>query len=230
MTKAEKTKEIIKRLSKVYPNPKIALKFRNPYELLIATILSAQATDVSVNLATPALFKKYPKPEDLAKAPIPEIDTFINKINFHSNKAKMIKGAAQMVVDKFHGKVPENMEDLDSLPGVARKTANVVLGSAFHKSEGIVVDTHVIRLTNKLGLTTSKDPVKIEKDLMKIVPKSEWITFPLMLILHGREMCTARPHTCENCPLGNLCPDAPANTSEVDFKVTLDHTSEVGDN
>lgn len=207
MTNQGKVKEIIQRLKKVYPNPKIALKFENPYELLIATILSAQATDVSVNMATPGLFKKYPKPEDLAKAPVSEIGSFIKKINFHSNKSKMIKEAAQILMYKFHGKVPDTMEELDSLPGVARKTANVVLGSAFHKSEGIVVDTHIIRMSNRLGLTESKDPVKIERDLMEIVPKEHWIDFPLMLILHGREMCTARPHTCEDCPLGDLCPD-----------------------
>lgn len=205
MTRQEKVLEIIKRLYKVYPNPKIALHFKNPYQLLIATILSAQATDVSVNLATPALFKKYPRPEDLAKAEVSQIDKFIKNINFHQNKAKMIKGAAQMLVDKFGGKVPDNMEDLDSLPGVARKTANVILGSAFGKAEGIVVDTHVIRLSNKLGLTNSKDPVKIEKDLMEIVPKKYWIDFPLMLITHGRDMCPARPHTCIGCPLGDLC-------------------------
>lgn len=206
MTRQEKVKEIIKRLYKIYPYPKIALNFENPYELLIATILSAQATDVSVNIATPNLFKKCPKPDDLAKAPVEEIDNLIKNINFHSNKAKTIKAAAQMLVDKFKGKIPDNMKDLDSLPGVARKTANVVLGSAFGKAEGVVVDTHVIRLSNKLGLTSSKNPVKIEQDLMEIVPKSEWINFPLMLIAHGRDICTARPHACQNCPLGDLCP------------------------
>lgn len=207
MTRQEKVLEIIKRLYKVYPHPKIALKFQNPFELLIATILSAQATDISVNLATPQLFKKYPRSSDLAKASVDEIDKLIKNINFHKNKARMIKGAAQMLMDKFKGKVPDNMEDLDSLPGVARKTANVILGSAFGRSEGIVVDTHVIRLTTKLDLTESKDPVKIEVDLMEIIPKKYWIDFPLMLIQHGRDICTARPHTCLGCPLGNLCPD-----------------------
>ncbi len=207
MTKEKKVKEIIKRLYKVYPHPKIALNYENPYQLLVATILSAQATDISVNKATPNLFKKYPKPQDLAEEGISEINKLIKKINFHNNKAKTIKAAAIMLVEKFGGKVPENMKDLDSLPGVARKTANVILGSAFGKSEGIVVDTHVIRLANKLGLTSTKDPVKIEKNLMEIVPKNEWINFPLMLIQHGRDICIARPHTCKNCPLGNLCPD-----------------------
>lgn len=209
MTKQEKVLEIIKRLKKVYPHPKIALKFENPYQLLIATILSAQATDISVNFATPVLFKKYPRPEDLEKADVSEIGRLIKNINFHNNKAKTIKSAAVMLVDKFGGKVPDNIEDLDSLPGVARKTANVILGSAFGKSQGLVVDTHVIRLANKLNLTESKDPVKIEKDLMEIVPKNEWINFSLMLIQHGRDICKARPHTCQNCPLKDFCPDAP---------------------
>ena len=207
MTKQEKVLKIIKRLKKVYPNAKIALDFKNPFQLLIATILSAQATDVSVNLATPAFFKKYPNPKDLAEAQVEEIDSFIKRINFHRNKARLIKAAAQTLITQFGGKVPDNMKDLDSLPGVARKSANVVLGSAFGKAEGIVVDTHMIRMTNRLGLTNSKDPVQIEKDLMVIVPKKYWIDFPLMLILHGRHFCTARPHICLNCPLGNLCPD-----------------------
>lgn len=207
MTKQEKVREIIKRLYKVYLHPEIALHFQNPYQLLIATILSAQATDVSVNLATPNLFKKYPRPSDLAKSDVSQIDSLIRNINFHTNKAKTIKSAATVIMEKFHGKIPDNMQDLDSLPGVARKTANVILGSAFKKIEGIVVDTHVIRLANKLGLTDSKDPVKIEADLMEIVPQKDWINFPLMLIQHGRDICTARPHTCAGCPLGNLCPE-----------------------
>jgi len=205
--KQEKVLKLIQKLQIAYPNAKIELDFENPYQLLVATILSAQATDVSVNLATPALFKKYPKPEDLAKAPMDEIDSYIKKINFHSNKAKLVKNCATMLLAEFDGIVPDNMVNLDSLPGVARKSANVVLGSAFGKSEGIVIDTHMIRMSNKLGLTTSKDPVQIEKDLMEIVPKEHWIDFPLMLILHGRHFCTARPHTCDNCPLEELCPD-----------------------
>lgn len=207
MDRKEKVLEIIKRLYKIYPQPKIALNFENPWQLLIATILSAQATDVSVNLSTPNLFKKFPKPQNLAKAKFEEINKLIKNINFHNNKAKTIKDASLMLVYKFHSKVPDTMEDLDSLPGVARKSANVILGSAFKKSEGIVVDTHAIRLANKLGLTNTKDPVKIEKDLMKITPKKYWIDLPLMLITHGRDICTARPHTCLDCPLRDLCPD-----------------------
>ncbi|HSW88434.1 MAG TPA: endonuclease III [Candidatus Saccharimonadales bacterium] len=207
MTKKEKVLEIIKRLKKVYQDAKIALDFENPFQLLIATILAAQSTDVGVNAATPELFRHYPTPEKMAKASREELDTYITKVNFHWNKTKLIKEASQMIVDKFGGKVPDTMEDLDSLPGVARKTANVVLSCAFHKPAGIIIDTHMIRMSNRLGLVDSKDPVKIEKELMEIVPKEHWVDFPLMLILHGRHFCTARPHTCEGCPLGDLCPD-----------------------
>ncbi len=207
MDKDKKVKEIIKRLSKVYPDPKTALEFNTPLELLIATILSAQTTDKTVNLVTPELFKKYKSASDFANASIEQIDGLIKRVNFHNNKSKSIKAATQMIVEKFEGKVPDNMEDLDALPGVARKTANVVLGNAFKKAEGIVVDTHVMRLSAKLGLTDKKDPVKIEQDLMKIVPKNKWIDFSHLLINFGREYCPARPHKCENCPLGELCPD-----------------------
>ena len=210
MTKQEKVLAIINRLYKVYPKPYLELDFKNPFELLIATVLAAQATDVSVNLVTPALFKKYPNPKALAKASVEEIDGYIKTIHFHRNKAHLIKSASSMLVTEFGGKVPDNMKDLDSLPGVARKTANVMLNVAFRKPEGIPVDTHMIRMSNRLGLTSSKDPVQIEKDLMEIVPKKYWIDYPLMMILHGRHFCTARPHTCANCPLENLCPDMKA--------------------
>jgi endonuclease-3 len=206
MTNEEKVLKIIERLKKVYPDAKIALNFENPFQLLIATILAAQSTDVGVNEATPELFKHYPTPEKMAKATREELDQYIPKVNFHWNKTRLIKEAAQMIVDTFDGKVPDNMKDLDSLPGVARKTANVVLSCAFGKPEGIIIDTHMIRMSNRLGFTHSKDPVQIEQDLMKIVPKEHWIDFPLMLILHGRHFCTARPHSCENCALGDLCP------------------------
>lgn len=207
MTKEEKVKEIIKRLSKVFPHPRTELVFANPLQLLIATIMSAQTTDKLVNTLTPDLFKKYPTVKDFANASIEAIDEMIKKTNFHGNKAKNIKAAAQMIIETFGGEVPSNMKDLDSLPGVARKTANVVLGDGFGKSEGIVVDTHVIRLANKLGLTNQKNPVKIEEDLMKIVPRDKWIAFPHMLTLFGRRYCPARPHQCVDCPLGDLCPD-----------------------
>ena len=202
----EKVLKIIQRLKLVYPDAKIALDFKNPFQLLIATVLAAQSTDVGVNKATPALFKAYPTPESMAKASRENLDQYISDVNFHWNKTRLIKDASQMIVDKFNGKVPDNMKDLDSLPGVARKTANVVLSCAFDKPEGIIIDTHMIRMSNRLGLTTSKDPVQIEKDLMDVVPKEHWTDFALMLILHGRHFCTARPHSCENCPLGDICP------------------------
>lgn len=207
MTKQEKVKVILERLYKIYPNPRTALNFSNPWELLVATILSAQATDKLVNQITPALFAKFPTPKALAQASVEEIDQLISKINFHRNKAKALKAAAKVIVEKHKGEVPDNMEELDALPGVARKTANVVLGNAFGKAEGIVVDTHVKRLARKLGLTKENDPEKIEKDLMEIVPKDKWIDFSHLLINFGRDYCPARPHPCDNCPLGDLCPD-----------------------
>ena len=160
-----------------------------------------------VNLVTPALFAKYKTVQDFAKTTAEKLDRDILKVNFHRNKAGFIVEASKMIVEKFKGIVPDNMEDLDSLPGVARKTANVVLGSAFGKTEGIVVDTHVIRLSRKLGLTGQKTPEKIEEDLMKIVPRGNWIDFSFLLINFGREFCPARPHVCVPCPLGDLCPD-----------------------
>ncbi|MBI2011192.1 endonuclease III [Candidatus Daviesbacteria bacterium] len=205
--KKQKVKLILQKLYKVYPNPRTALEYTNPLELLVATILSAQATDKSVNIASPALFKKYKTAKDYADSDLKELDSYITNVNFHQNKAKLVKAMGKMLVEKFNGEVPDNMEDLDSLPGVARKTANVVLGNAFKKAEGIVVDTHVMRLSQKLGLTKEKDPVKIEKDLMEVVPKDKWIDFAHLLINYGREFCPARPHVCKDCPLGNLCPD-----------------------
>lgn len=193
MTKEDKVKEVYTRLKKIYPHPKTALEFTNAFELLIATILSAQCTDKLVNTVTPELFKKYPDPQSMAKATVEDIDSLIKKVTFHGNKAKNIKAASEQIVEKHGGKIPDTMEDLDALPGVARKTANVVLGDAFHKSEGIVVDTHVIRAVGRLGLSNSDKPEKIEEDLMKIVPKDIWIEFPHLLILYGREYAPARP-------------------------------------
>jgi endonuclease-3 len=213
MTKEEKVLEIIKRLYKSTPHPKVELHYSTPFELLVATILSAQCTDKLVNTVTPALFAKYKTIQSYADATVDEIDAMVTKINFHYNKAKNIQGAASMIMKDFAGKVPDTMESLDALPGVARKTANVVLGSVFGKAEGIVIDTHGIRLSNKLGLTTEKDPVKIERDLVKIVPHDKWIDFGHLLTLHGRYICTARPHSCENCPLGDLCPEYTSSKS-----------------
>lgn len=207
MTTQEKALEIYRRLHKAMPNPNVELNFTTPFELLVATMLAAQCTDKLVNAVTPALFAKYKTIQSFADATAQDIDAMITKINFHPNKAKNIQGAAKMINEKYGGKVPQTMEELDALPGVARKTANVVLGSAFGIASGIVIDTHGIRLCNKLGLTTQKDPVKIEQDLMKLIPKDKWIDFGHLLTLHGRYVCTARPHTCVPCPLGDLCPE-----------------------
>ena len=207
MTKQEKALEIMKRLYKVYPHPKVELHFTNPFELLVATILAAQCTDKLVNTVTPALFKKFPTPKDMASASVNDIDSFITKVTFHFAKAKNIEAAAKIIVEKHNGVVPSTMEELDALPGVARKTANVVLGSAFSIASGIVIDTHGIRLSNKLGLTTEKDPVKIERDLMELIPKDKWIDFGHLLTLHGRYTFLGRPHTCKDCPLDDLCPE-----------------------
>ena len=173
----------------------------------MATILSAQCTDKLVNTVTPALFDAYPTIQSYADASVAEIDTLVSKINFHTNKSKNIQAAARMIMDTYGGEVPDTMEKLDALPGVARKTANVILGAIFGKAEGIVIDTHGIRLANKFGLTKEKDPVKIEQDLMRLIPKDKWIDFGHLLTLHGRYVCTARPHTCEGCALGDLCPE-----------------------
>lgn len=207
MTKQEKALEIMKRLYKVYPHPKVEIDHTSAFELLIATIMAAQTTDKLVNVLTPPLFKKYPTAKEMAKAEVEDVFKFISKVSFPGNKAKNIVATAQMIVEKHDGQVPKTMEELDALPGVARKTANVVLNNAIGITFGIVIDTHGIRMSNKLGLSSQKDPVKIEQDLMEIVPKNKWIDFGNLITLHGRHMCIARPHTCENCPLGDLCPE-----------------------
>lgn len=189
---SKKIELILDKLYKIYPNPKTALIYETPLQLLIATILSAQATDRLVNTITPALFKKYKTARDFANAKIEEIDMMINKVNFHRNKAKSIHGAAKIIVEKHNGEMPRTMDELDALPGVARKTANVVLGNAFHIAEGITVDTHVMRLSKLLGLSNAKTPEKIEEDLMRIVPKKYWIDFSHLLINYGREYSPAR--------------------------------------
>lgn len=199
----------MQRLYQVYPEPSIELNFKSPFELLVATILAAQATDKVVNTLTPILFQKYPSIQSMAEAPVDEIDTLVNKVLFHKNKSQSIKASAQAIMYKHHGQVPDTLEELDALPGVARKTANVVLNNAYHKPYGIVIDTHGIRLSNKFGLTSSKDPVQIEKDLMKLLPRDKWIDFGNLITLHGRYFCIARPHSCTNCPLGDLCPEYP---------------------
>lgn len=200
MSIKEKAAEITRKLKTLYPDPHTPLHHGNPWELYVAVALSAQQTDVGVNKVTPVLFKKYKKLEDYKNASFEEFDTDIKSINFHKGKAKAILQAAQIVTDKYQGKMPETMEELVALPFIGRKTANVILQEAFGKSEGIVVDTHVRRLTNLFGLTKNQDPVKIEKDLMEIVPQKDWREFGLGLIYYGREYCKAScKHT--NCPL-----------------------------
>ena len=203
-----KVTEIIALLKKEYPDARIALDYSNPLELLVATILSAQCTDRKVNEVTKTLFKKYRSAQDYINTPQEELEKDIYSTGFYRNKAKNIKGLSKMLVDNFGGKVPDTMEDLLTLPGVARKTANIVLSSAFGKLEGIAVDTHVKRLSARLGLTENANPDKIEKDLMEVVPKKDWGIFTLLLILHGRKICTAKKPLCSECVLNKLCPSA----------------------
>jgi len=207
----EEAKQRIKKiwpiLEKTYPDAKTALKFVSPLELLIATILSAQCTDVRVNMVTPGLFKKYKSAKDWAKADIKQIESDIKSTGFYHNKAVSIKGACTKIVEQFDGKVPDTMEELVALPGVGRKTANVVLGNAFG-TPAIACDTHVIRLSRRLGLSENSDPVKLEFDLAEIVPKKSWTVFSHALILHGRNICKARKPDCENCPISKYCPAA----------------------
>jgi len=197
--------EILNRLQAAYPHAECALHHRNAWELLVATILSAQCTDARVNLVTPELFRKFPNPKAMAEASIPAIESEIRSTGFYHNKAKSISGAARQLVANFGGKVPKTMAELLTLPGVARKTANVVLGTAFHIADGIVVDTHVLRLSNRLGLTHSNDPKKVEQELMQIIPRDHWIQFSHELIYHGRQVCIARKPRCAECTLETLC-------------------------
>lgn len=197
--------ELLRRLAAAYPNAECALHHRNPWELLVATILSAQCTDARVNMVTPELFRRFPSPAVFAKASLPAIEEEIRSTGFYHNKAKSISGAAKEVTERFGGKVPETMQELLTLPGVARKTGNVVLGVAFGRAEGVVVDTHVLRLSHRLGLTQAEDPRRVEEDLMKIIPKDRWIAFSHEMIHHGRQICIARKPRCIDCPLETLC-------------------------
>ena len=192
-------------LAKTYPDVVCALTHRNAWELTVATILSAQCTDVRVNLVTPALFKTFPTPKAMAAASLPEIEELIRTTGFFRNKAKSIKGAAELVVSEFGGKIPQTMEEILRLPGVARKTANVVLGSWYGIALGVVVDTHVMRLSRRLELTKETSPEKIERDLMKLLPQDRWINFSHELIHHGRQVCMARKPRCADCTLEKLC-------------------------
>ncbi len=206
MTVRERVAQLVEIFPEVYPGAHCELDYKNPLQLLIATILSAQCTDKRVNMVTPALFKKYPKAIDYAKAAPPELENAIKSTGFFRNKTKSIRAATSTIARKFGGRVPETMDELRELPGVGRKTANVVLGNAFGKNEGIVVDTHVSRLSQRLGLTKHKDPEKIERDLMKLVPREHWTNWSHWLIWHGRRRCFARKPDCSQCEIFRLCP------------------------
>ncbi len=206
MTEEQRIQEIIKRLQKEYSRARIALEYKDPFQLLVAVILSAQCTDKRVNMITPRLFERFPGVREMAEADVREIEEIIRSCGFFRNKAKNIKAAASMILAKFGGRVPDNMEDIIRLPGVARKTGNVVLYNAYGVKAGIAVDTHVKRLARRLGLSSEKDPVKIERDLMEKIPKDLWGEITYLLIDHGRKVCKARKPDCENCILRDLCP------------------------
>jgi len=203
-----KALKVIRLLEKRYPHAKIALNYSKPLELLVATILSAQCTDKRVNIVTETLFKKYRTAQDYANADLEELEQEIRSTGFYHNKAKNIMKACKMLVERFNSKVPDKMEELLELPGVARKTANIVLSKAYGIVEGVPVDTHVRRVSCRLGLTENDDPNKIEKDLMKVVPQEKWARIADLLIFLGRDVCTARKPKCENCILNSLCPSA----------------------
>jgi endonuclease-3 len=208
MLKAQKKRAglILTRLKSLYPDATCSLIYETPVQLLVATILSAQCTDERVNKVTPNLFKSYPDAKSLANAPREKLQALIRSTGFYRNKAKNIQGACEKIVQEFEGKVPQTMKELLTLPGVARKTANVVLAHGFGIIEGVTVDTHVKRLSNKLGLTKKTDPTKIEQDLMKLLPQPEWENFSISLIYHGRAICSARKPRCHLCELADLCP------------------------
>ncbi|MBA3962240.1 MAG: endonuclease III [Chthoniobacterales bacterium] len=209
MTRPERARELVALLPRVYPDAHCELDFKTPLQLLVATILSAQCTDKRVNLVTPALFKSYRSAADFAAADPAQLEKAIQSTGFFRSKAKSIRGAAATIEKEHDGKVPQTMAELNALPGVGRKTANVVLGNAFHKDEGIVVDTHVGRLSERLGLTKQTDAVKIENDLMKLIPREHWTNWSHWLIWHGRRRCYARKPDCHNCELLRLCPSGP---------------------
>jgi endonuclease III len=211
----DRTQEIIKLLKRAHPDAKCALNHSNAFELLVATILSAQCTDERVNKVTADLFRKYRKPEDYLKVRDTELQQDIKTTGFFRNKTKSIQGACKVLIEEFGGEVPRTMEELLRVPGAARKTSNVVLGVAYGIAEGVVVDTHVSRLSQRLKLTRQKDPVKIERDLMELVPKKDWIIFSHLLIFHGRRVCKARRPLCEECVVEKLCPSSILKTGKI---------------
>jgi endonuclease III len=208
----QRMKQIIRLLRRAYPDARCALNHSNPLELLVATILSAQCTDERVNIVTAELFRKYRTAEDYARADRAELERDIHSTGFFRNKAKSIQGAAQIIAEQHGGRVPETMDELLALPGVARKTANVVLGNAFGVASGVVVDTHVARLSQRLGLTAHAAPEKIERDLIALTPRKDWIDLPHLLIAHGRAVCKARRPQCASCVLEELCPSSALKT------------------
>jgi len=201
----KRIKEMVVILRQAYPRVKTVLRHKDPYQLLIATILSAQCTDERVNRLTPFLFRKYGNVNGFARAKLSSLQKDIRSTGFYRNKAKNIIAASKKIIERFEGRVPDEMEMLLTLPGVARKTANIVLSTSFGKAQGIAVDTHVKRLSQRLGLSKEEDPSKIEKDLMALVPKSDWLDFNYLLVAHGRKICTARKPLCDKCPLRRLC-------------------------
>ncbi len=205
---SSRVKEMIRLLRKHYPQARTALAYRNPLQILVATILAAQCTDERVNKVTPELFRKYPTAAEFARADRAALESEVRSTGFFRNKAKNIIGAAQTIVRDFGGRVPDTMDELVTLPGVARKTANIVLSAGYGKAEGIAVDTHARRLSQRLGLSKEEDPVKIERDLMAIVPRKDWIDFNFLLVEHGRAICQARKPKCPECFLRHLCPSA----------------------
>ncbi|HEY8901743.1 MAG TPA: endonuclease III [Chthoniobacterales bacterium] len=208
MTRSQRATELVRRLPEIYPGAHCELTFTNPLELLVATILSAQCTDKRVNLVTPALFARCRSAADFAAIPLEDLEALIRSTGFYRNKALSIRGAASAIVEKHAGKVPRTMQELIALPGVGRKTANVVLGNAFGINDGVVVDTHVGRLSRRLGLTRETDAVKVETQLVRLIPRAVWTDFSHWLIFHGRRRCTARNPDCAACELSDLCPSA----------------------
>ncbi len=206
--KKKRVRQIIRLLRRHYPETRTALAFRSPFEILVATILAAQCTDERVNMITPELFEKYPTPAHFARADRSALEQEIRSTGFFRNKAKSIVAASRKIVEEYGGAVPDSMEKLITLPGVARKTANIVLSAGFGKAEGIAVDTHARRLSQRLGLSREEDPEKIERDLLSVVPKADWLDFNFLLVDHGRAVCQARAPKCPECFLRRLCPSA----------------------
>ncbi len=204
----QRVAEIVARLHREDPHPRIALDFATPLQLLVATVLAAQSTDVQINKVTPALFQRYPTARDYAAADLAELEEFVKSTGFFHNKARALNNLGRALLERHDGEVPARMDALVALPGVGRKTANVILGNAFGLNEGIVVDTHVHRLSRRLGLTEEDDPEKIERELIPVVPREEWTLFALLLIDHGRKTCKARKPDCGHCPVADLCPSA----------------------